>query len=174
MKRWVMMAALSENLFGLQLRRVSDLVGEQGRDAFWRTGIALDAKLISIVIALHEESGQSSSDLAAFTGLSRQLVESRLKTLEAENYVTSAISREDARKRVFSLSWRKRAEIADAAAMMRDFEKVYQALWREIDADMSEAVLKLERALHAKPLLARLCQQFPEYQQNLKVSSNER
>ncbi|WP_428407781.1 MarR family transcriptional regulator [Hyphococcus sp.] len=168
------MDVLSENLFGLQMRRVSDLIGEQGREVFWRSGIALDAKLISLVIALYEQDEQSSSELAAFTGLSRQLVESRLKTLEAEAYVKSAVSREDARKRVFSLSRRKRAEIEEAVDMMRDFEAVYDALWREIGVDMSEAVLKLERALHAKPLLARLCQEFPQYQQDLKVSSHDR
>lgn len=168
------MNALSENLFGLKMRRVSDLIGEQGREAFWRSGIGLDAKLISLVIALYEKDEQSSSDLAAFTGLSRQLVESRLKTLEAESYVKSAVSKKDARKRVFSLSGRNRAEVKEAVQMMRDFEKVYDALWREIGVDMSDAVLKLERALHAKPLLARLCQQFPQYQQDLRVSGNDR
>ncbi len=168
------MTTLSKTIFGLQIRRASDLIGEQGREAFWRSGIELDAKLISLVVTLHESSAQSSSDLATKTGLSRQLVESRLRALETEGYVTSAVSKDDARKRVFSLSRRKRAEVEEAVSMMRDFETVYDALWREIGVDLGDALPKLERALHARPLLARLCQQFPEYQENLKVISNDR
>ena len=168
------MVKLSKNIFGLHIRRASDLIGEQGREAFWRSGIDLDAKLISLVVALYEKGEQSSSELAAFTGLSRQLVESRLKALEAGGYVNSAISKEDARKRAFSLSPRKRDEIEGAVTVMRDFQEVYDALWHEIGVDLSDAILKLERALHAKPLLARLCQQFPGYQRTLKVSGNDR
>ena len=168
------MSDMTYNIFGLRIRRASDLIGEQGREAFWRAGIELDAKLISLVVALYEQSEQSSSELAARTGLSRQVEEGRLKTLERAGYVTSSISREDARKRVFSLTKKRKREIEEAVEMMVDFEQVYENLWDEIGVDLGEAMVKLERALLAKPLLARLCEQFPQYQENLKVSSHDR
>ncbi|MBL4619830.1 MAG: hypothetical protein JKX88_07015, partial [Marinicaulis sp.] len=74
------MTKITENIFGMRLRRASDLIKEQGREAFWRTGIIVDAKLTSVVISLYEKDGQTSSELAT-TGLSRQLIEVRLKQL---------------------------------------------------------------------------------------------
>jgi len=166
-----MTITITENIFGMRIRRAAELIKEQGREAFWRTGVALDAKLTSVVISLYEKDGQTSSELAA-TGLSRQLVERRLKQLEKDGYVTSRRSHNDARKRAYSLSPDRREEISRAVDTMIDFEKVYEELWREIGVDLGEAVLKLERALHAKPLLARLCTEFPQYNNLIKVKSN--
>lgn len=167
------MGQITENIFGLRIKRAAELIGDQGRDAFWRTGIALDAKLISIVTALYEEDAQSSTDLTKVTGFSRQLVESRLRTLEESGYVTSAISKDDARKRTFSLDKKRLKEVERAVAQIIDFEEVYEELWREIGIDLGDAILKLERALTTKPLLARLCQKFPKYGEAIKVSGYE-
>ncbi|MBL4619234.1 MAG: MarR family transcriptional regulator [Alphaproteobacteria bacterium] len=167
------MTTITENIFGMRIRRVADVIKEQGREAFWRTGINLDAKLTSVVISLYEKDGQTSSELAT-TGLSRQLIEARLKQLEKDGYVTSRRSVDDARKRAYSLAPDRRAEISRAVETMIDFEKVYEELWREIGVDLGEAVLKLERALHAKPLLSRLCAEFPQYNNLIKVESNEK
>ena len=166
------MTNLTENIFGMRIRRAADLIKEQGREAFWRTGIVLDAKLTSVVISLYERDGQTSSQLAT-TGLSRQLIEVRLKQLESEGYVTSERSDDDARKRAYSLAPERREEITRVVEQMTDFEKVYEELWREIGVDLGKAVLKLEQALHAKPLLARLCNEFPQYSSLIKVKSNE-
>lgn len=165
------MTLITENIFGMRIRRAADLIKEQGREAFWRTGIDLDAKLTSVVISLYEKGGQTSSDLAA-TGLSRQLVEKRLKQLEKDGYVVSRRSNEDARKRTYSISPNRRKKISRVVEAMIDFEKVYEELWNEIGVDLGAAVLKLERALHAKPLLARLCNEFPQYNDLIKVKAD--
>lgn len=165
------MVTITENIFGMRIRRAAELIKEQGREAFWRTGINFDAKLTSVVISLYEKDGQTSSELAA-TGLSRQLVEVRLKQLEKDGYVTSRRSDNDARKRAYSLSPDRRKEFDRVVATMTDFEKVYEELWREIGVDLGDAVLKLEQALHARPLLARLCNEFPQYSNHIKVKSN--
>lgn len=164
----------AENIFGLRINRGAELIGDQGREAFWRTGINLDAHLTSVVVALYQQGGQSSSDLAKATGYSRQLIEFRLKQLKKDGYVTSKISPADARKRVYSLSSRRKREFARVVETMIDFESVYEELWREIGVDLGDAILKLERALHAKPLLARLCEEFPQYSNLIKVKSNEK
>ncbi len=165
------MTKLIDRMFGLRIRRAKDLVVAQACEAFFRTGIELDAKLTSIVIALYEQPGQSSSELATVTSLSRQLVESRLKMLDKKGYISSVIRADDARKRDFSLSRRGQKEVAEIIEMIFDLETVYAELWRELGIDLGEALLKLERALHAKPLLARLCNEFPEYDELIKVPS---
>ena len=166
------MGAITANIFGMRIRRAAEIIGEQGREAFWRTGIDLDAKLTSVVISLYEKDSQTSSELAA-TGLSRQLVERRLKQLEKDGYVTSQRSGADARKRTYSLTQSRREEIDRVVATMLDFEKVYEELWKEIGVDLGDAIIKLEQALHTKPLLARLCQEFPQYGNLIKVEINE-
>ena len=65
-----------------------------------------------------------------------------------------------------------REEITRVVEQMTDFEKVYEELWKEIGVDLGEAVLKLERALHAKPLLARLCNEFPQHSELIKVKAD--
>ena len=167
------MNLLLDNLFGLRIKRASDLVGDQGRDAFWRTGIKLDALLTSIVIALHDTSGQTSTELSNATGLSRQLVEARLKQLEKAGYLKSQICSHDARKRTYSLTRNQREEILQVVETMQHFENVYRKLWREIGVDLDKAIHKFEKALHSKPLLARLCDEYPEYKESIKISSND-
>jgi DNA-binding MarR family transcriptional regulator len=162
------MNSLTKRIFGLRIRRATDLIGEQGREAFWRTGLALDAKLISIVVALYENGALSSSDIARKTGLLRQLVEARLRTLQKDGYVQSSINADDRRKRMFELTAENAPEVEKAVCMMRDFEQVYEALWAEIGVDMSTAIAKLEQALLAKPLLARLCDEHPSYVGQIK------
>ena len=166
------MSTITSNIFGMRIRRAADVIGEQGREAFWRTGINLDAKLTSVVISLYEKDGQTSSELAV-TGLSRQLVEARLKQLQKDGYVVSQRSSADARKRTYSLTHSRREEIDRVVATMLDFEKVYEELWKEIGVDLADAISKLEQALHAKPLLARLCNEFPQYGNLIKVEANE-
>ena len=163
------MSAITEKIFGLQIKRAAELIGEQGRDAFWLTGIALDARLISIATALYENGECTSTDLADITGFSRQLVESRLKKLQNEGYVISILSSEDGRKRLFSIAPKRKQEVAEAVAMIVHFEKVYTKLWKEIGVDLSDGMLKLEKALRTRPLLARICDAFPEYESKIDL-----
>lgn len=160
---------LVKNQFGLKIRRTTDLIAEQGREAFWRTGIALDSKLTSLVLALYEQNGQSSSELAKKTGLLRQLVESRLKALEKDGYIRSEISAADARKRVFFLTAKKQEEIQTIVDTMACFEAVYQELWDEIGVDLAQSMLKLEQALYSRPLLSRLCNLYPQFAEKIEV-----
>ncbi|MDJ0657255.1 MAG: MarR family transcriptional regulator [Xanthomonadales bacterium] len=151
--------------FGLRLRRVADRIGGQGQHAFSRLGIRLDARKASLVYLMHEGGAATSTELAAASGLSRQLVEARLKQLVAANYVTSAPSPNDARKRMYSLMPEARADAERAIAAMKDFEAVFRDLWRETGLDANAALAALEAALERRPLLGRLCERFPHHQE---------
>jgi len=155
--------------FGLQLRRANELVSKQGQQAFARLGVRLDARKTSLVFMLHEHGEMSSTDLAGAIGLSRQLVEARLKQLAADHYVVSAPSTEDARKRVYSLAPEARADAERAIAVMQDFEAVFEALWEELGFDANAALAELERTLELRPLLGRLCERFPHHKAALKA-----
>lgn len=166
------MTTVTENIFGMKLRRTSDQIGQQGREAYWQLGLELDALLNSLAIALYEHGPKTSTDLAKLTGFSRQREESRLKKLVKSGYATSRPDPEDARRTLFEINPEKAADMDRALAMMKDFELVYRDLWREIGVDMGDAVTKLERALTARPLLARLCEKFPQYTNTLEEANN--
>lgn len=154
---------MTNRVFGLRIRRATDLILKQGREALDRLDLPLDAQMTSLVIALYEKPGQSSSELAATTGLSRQFEEYRLKALEKASFVTSELSPDDARKRVYALSPERREDVARFVEIMTDFECVYDALWREIGVDLGDALLRLERALEIKPLVTRLFEENDAY-----------
>ena len=157
------MPRLLKNIFGMKIKRLTDLIADQGREAFWQTGIDLDAKLTSVVVALYENGSATSSELAEQIGLSRQLIEKRLRVLEESGYIESGINKTDARKRSYRIAAQRKAEAERVVSTMRDFEKVYEQLWAEVGVDLGTAIVKLESALRINPLLSRLCRLFPRY-----------
>lgn len=152
------------NLFSLTTKRVTDLVLEESRRVFRESGIELDAKMTSIITLIHQaDEPLTSTTLAARTGLSRQLVESRLRRLVADGYLEVARDPADLRRRIYSISDQKRVDVARVLATTADFEEAYEALWAELGIDLQRALEELEKGLAAKPLLARLAELKPEY-----------
>ncbi len=156
------MDAPLDRLFGLQAKRFADLIGEQGRNAYALLGIDVDAKWNSLIMALSEQDGATSTELAARTGLSRQLVESRIGKMEAANLIVSEVDAADARRRLYRINPGQKKLIAEVHRAMANFEKVYNALWKEIGIDMAEAVHKAEQALLKRPLDQRYADMFPK------------
>ncbi len=158
------MTTLLNRMFGLKAKRLADLIGQQGRDAYDALGIKVDAKLNSMVLGLMELEAATSTELAKRTGLSRQLVESRIRQLENAGQVTSDVDPEDARRRLYRLSKHHAQSFAAVMEVMTDFEDVYEALWEEIGVDVSDAISRMERALERSSLTERLCHVHPKYQ----------
>jgi|GEM_PF-450181 len=150
-----------DRLFGLHAKRLADLIGEQGRDAYDLIGVAVDAKWNSLIMALAEGDGATSTELAARTGLSRQLVEHRIRKMTDAKLITSEVDKEDARRRLYRINPRQKKLVQDVHDAMAKFEKVYSALWKEIGIDGGEAILRIESALLAKPLDQRYAGMFP-------------
>lgn len=160
------------NIFSLTTKRITDLILEQSRQAFWQTGIQLDAKMTSIITLIHQSGPQTSTLLAEETGLSRQLVESRLRRLVKDGYLSEGEDASDLRKRVYAITSERTAEVARAISITGDLEDVYDTLWTEIGADLHRGLRDLEAILNARPLLARLVEQKPEYA-NVPEQGNE-
>jgi DNA-binding MarR family transcriptional regulator len=158
-------------IFSLTTKRVTDLVLEQSRAAFLQTGIALDAKMISIVTLIHLSGPLTSSTLSEKTGLSRQLVESRLRRLTRDNYLEERKHPKDLRKRIYSIAKSKVNDVAKAIELVTDFESVYEALWSELGVDLHQGIRDLESALHVKPLVTRLTEQKPHYLNQIREAT---
>lgn len=154
------------NLFSLTTKRVTDLVLEQSRQVFRKTGIELDAKMTSIITLIHLAGEPlTSTTLAAKTGLSRQLVESRLRRLVADGYLKVAPDPADLRKRLYRISAEKAPDVDRVLASIADFEDVYEIIWVELGTDLQQGLRDLEAMLETKSLLVRLAELKPRYLQ---------
>ena len=153
--------------FGAILFRAGELIGQQGCDVFQRLGIGLDARKISIVLAISKFGPLSSSELSERIVLSRQLIETRIKPSVADGFFVSAPHPEDSRKRVYDFSKDALPEVERIQEVMLHFETVYQQLWAEIDVDLESALLAMERALRKRDLTDRLCDAVPKYRDEI-------
>lgn len=157
------MTVLRSPQFGAILFRASELISSQGSDVFQRLGISLPASRISIVLALHAKGALSSTELSDHIGLSRQLIESRLKPSIKEGFFISLIDSKDSRRRIYDIAESARDEADQIVAIMMDFEKVYATLWQEVGIDLEEALKLMETALNMQSLTDRLFKEFPKY-----------
>ena len=156
---------LREPQFGAILFRASQLVGDQGVQAFEALGIDLDARWLSIVLALNARGAMTSTQLASHIGHSRQVIESRVKPGVAKGIFTARPDPHDARRTVYDIGEAARPTVARAVAVMHEFETVYDALWREIGVDLEAGLLAMEAALAGRTLIERLEDQRAEASQ---------
>lgn len=157
-----------DRLFGLKAKRLADLIGQQGCDVFDHIGLKVDAKLNSMIMSLTEMGPSTSSEIAKRIGLSRQLVEVRIRRLERDGRVTSEVDPQDARRRLYQLSEAHQKTFDAVNTVMADFEDVYEDLWEEIGVDLSDGISRLERALAKTSLTERLAARHPKYKSKLK------
>ena len=149
--------------FGAILLRASELIATQGQEVFEALNISLPANRISLVLAIHTQGPLSSTELASHIGLSRQLIESRLKQSVADGFFVSVPDERDSRKRVYDIAPKAKAEAAQIVTIMQEFEDVYDALWEEIEVNLEASLKSMEQALKKQSLLTRLNEQFPHH-----------
>jgi len=149
--------------FGAILFRCGELIQRQGQAVHEDLGIDLEARNISIVLTLSKHGPQTSTEISGAIGISRQLIEQRLKSLVSDDFLVSYQSPKDSRKRVYDFTEKGKNEATRIISMMVDFEKVYADLWNEIGVELEAGLQAFERALAKKPLTERLCETFPKY-----------
>ena len=157
------MTELRSPQFGAILYRATELISAQGAEVFDRLGISLHANKISIVLAINAKGAMSSTEIARHIGISRQLIESRLKGSVDDGFFSQRPDPNDSRKKIYDIADAFKAEADRIVSIMKDFEEVYAELWEEIGVDLEEGVKMMEKALSRTSLEHRLCRAFPEY-----------
>lgn len=132
--------------------------------------MSLHASKISIVLALQSKGAMSSTQLAEHIGLSRQLIESRLKGSVEDGFFDSLPDPEDSRKRIYSIAPSAETEVKRIVEVMLDFEQVYAKLWQEIGMDLEVGLKAMEQQLKKQSLLYRLFDYAPRYEQQANES----
>lgn len=162
------MSELRSPQFGAILYRASELISVQGAEVFDLLEISLHANKISIVLAINAKGALSSTEISQHIGISRQLIESRLKGSVEDGFFTQSQDPRDSRKKIYDISEGSRAEAARIVSIMKDFEQVYATLWDEIGFDLENGLKLMERALSRTSLEHRLCEEFPKYSNQMK------
>lgn len=157
------MPKLRSPQFGAVLYRASELISIQGAEVFDLLGISLHANKISIVLAINAKGALSSTEISQHIGISRQLIESRLKSSVKDGFLTQSQDPKDSRKKIYDISEGSKSEAARIVSIMKDFEKVYAVLWDEIGVDLEIGLKLMEKALSRTSLVHRLCDEFPGY-----------
>ncbi|MBY6064116.1 MarR family winged helix-turn-helix transcriptional regulator [Pseudidiomarina sediminum] len=147
--------------FGAILMRSAELIAIQGQQVFDALAIGLPANRISILLALYTQGPLSSTELAKHIGLSRQLIESRLKGSVKDGFFASQPDARDSRKRVYVITPQAMPEAEKIVAIMQDFEQVYATLWQEIGVDIEQALQAMEKGLAKRSLVHRLYDHSP-------------
>jgi len=107
-------------------------------------GISLHANKISIVLAINARGALSSTEISQHIGISRQLIESRLKSSVEDGFFIQSQDPRDSRKKIYDISEGSRAEAARIVSIMTDFETVYATLWAEIGVDLEAGLKSME------------------------------
>lgn len=162
------MTELRSPQFGAILYRASELISIQGAEVFDLLGISLHANKISIVLAINAKGALSSTEISQHIGISRQLIESRLKSSVNDGFFTQLQDPTDSRKKIYDISEDSRVEAARIVSIMKDFEQVYSILWDEIGVDLETGLKSMERALSRASLEHRLCVRFPKYSNEMR------
>jgi len=154
--------------FGAILFRASEVIAKQGGDVFNTLGFAIPASRISIVLAINKNGPCSSTSLSEHIGISRQLIESRLKAGVKDGTFITMVDKKDTRKRIYDFAENIKEEVQRIIEIMINFETVYEELWKEMGVDLESSLLLMEKALKKYSLEERLLNEFPKYNQEVR------
>ena len=166
------MSELRTPQFGAILFRATELIGLQGGEVFDSLGFRIPASQISIALTLSKFGPCSSTQLSNRIGISRQLIESRLKKSVKQGLFVAIQDKQDSRKKLYDFSDATRDEAIRITEIMSDFQSVYGSLWQEIGVDIEQALLLMEKALNKSSLEERLLAQFPHYDTHSEEKKN--
>ena len=143
------------------LRRVSDEMVSGGDEWGRVAGITAPSRTTSTLLLLQEEGSRSVTEIAAKLRQSHQLVMVWIKQLSALGLVSSCKDSRDGRKTIVSLTKLGAAEISLIKEALKVEDKAFRALMDEADANIFDALWRIEAALRRKPYVERLREQAP-------------
>lgn len=141
---------------GFVARELSDLVIEQGKEVFRQRGLRTNPQCASVVLALAQFGPTTLANLGRMLGQPHQIIAQRIKLLEPHGLVTRKPDRNDARRKLLSLSAKGRKEALSIAEIISEAELVFARIYEEIGINTSEALMKTIAAFEATPMAERL------------------
>lgn len=138
------------------LRRLSDEFSRGATGWNPEVGIKAPTRTGSTLIALDKRGSLSVTELADLLRQSHPLVITWVRQLTALGFVEASKDPKDGRRTVLSLTPAGRAEVARLHATIQVQARAFADLLAECDADVFEALWRVEQALRRKSFAHRL------------------
>ncbi|WP_332817747.1 MarR family winged helix-turn-helix transcriptional regulator [Sphingopyxis sp.] len=133
---------------------LSQTIEDQTRDLFDAAGIVIPVKSCSLLTALGQAGEASAAELARTLEQSHQLVIQKCPALVRLGLVTQHPDPADARRKLFRLTDKGRAQLAMLGTYSEEITGVYKRLFEET-GDVHAMILKTLKALKERPLRQR-------------------
>lgn len=140
------------------LGRLSEMLSmrieEQTRELFDALGIVVPVRSCSFLTALGQVGEASAAQLARMLGHSHQLVVQKVPALLRLGLITARADPADARRKLFRLTDKGRAQLASVDAYSIGISEVYRKLFDEV-GDTRRIIVDTLAALEERPLSQR-------------------
>lgn len=147
--------AYAPAFFGLAASRLIDRIVEEGGEAARKAGLTAPVRTYSMLIVLQEEA-LTVTEIAGRLGVTHAAVIKQSKPLLDARLIARRQDAADRRRMPLSLTDRGRREAAKVVLFMKAAQQVYQDLFKEVGADMFEAILRFDAALDRTPFDQRM------------------
>ena len=138
------------------LRRLANRFMEACDAAFPELGIIVPPRAVSTVHLLYDQGPKSVTEIAGVTGQSHPLINAHIKHLKALGLVTLSRDRQDRRRTIVALTAKGQDQAQRLLDVRPTFVAAYRQLMLETDADIFDALWRIEAALIEKPFAKRL------------------
>lgn len=142
------------------LIRLADRLVAGADEAHKALGIGTPTRTTSTLLLLHRKGPKAVTEIARELRQSHQLVMVWIEELKRLALIATAKDPADGRRTIVSLTAGGKAHIARLEAFIAAEARVFEGLMEEADAQVFEALWRLEKALRERPYGERLRQEL--------------
>lgn len=142
-------------------RRFADLLIAQGTEMLRENGLRTPTSAVSTILYLNAAGAATVTTISEASGYTRQMAAQRVAGLEKEGLLVRKSNEEDRRSHLVTLTPAGRKEAAALTDVVVRASAVFDALFDEIDCNLTETILAAERRLHEVPLSVRMQDVLP-------------
>lgn len=141
------------------LRRLSDELVQASETVYPRLGITAPPRTASTLHLLHRRGPQSVTEIASAIRQSHPLVITWIRQLKALDLIETRSDPDDGRRTMVALTPAGRAQVERMLAARPVLEAAYRRLMRDADADIFDALWRIEAALRERSFESRVADQ---------------
>ncbi len=139
-----------------QLESVVEVIVQQGEAILDDAGVEFPSRAVSAVLLIGERGSVSAADIADALGQPHQLVSQRIELLIESGVVDRVADPNDGRRKILRLTDKGVQQHERLEARLDEADRVFAALFEEIECDLSAVCRRTLLALNESSLLTRL------------------
>ena len=138
------------------LRRLADMIAEQGEQLLLDAGIDFPSRSVSTVMMIGEKGKVSAADIATALGQPHQLVTQRIELLLGMKIIKRVSDPKDGRRKILVLTAKGTAQYKQLQTRLAAADRTFETLFKDIDCDLISAAERAMDALTGNTILQRV------------------